>query len=278
MSRAKAYAKLNLALVVGPLRADGKHEVATVLQAIDLHDDIELEPSDELAVEGFAEDTLVRVTLESLAASAGVEPRWRARIDKRIPVAAGVGGGSSDAAAALRLANELLPEPLPAEVLHEIAAGIGVDVPFFLHDGPRLGTGDGTELAPLELPTDYAILLLLADDEQKESTAAVYERFDERAGADGFRVAPRGPARRSRPDRALAGPRAAPAERPRVVAPRRQASRCGGLPRRRDRRRPDRLRPLRARRPGLGRAASARDAGRHMARPPPLACVTRMAR
>ncbi len=182
----KAYAKLNLALVVGPLRPDGKHEVATVLQAIDLHDDVEVEPANELAVEGFAEDTLVRAALEALAAAAGVEPRWRARIEKRIPVAAGLGGGSSDAAAALRLANELLAAPLAADALHEVAATLGADVPFFLRDGPQLGTADGTELAPLVLPTDYAVLLVLPEGERKASTAEVYERFDERDGAGGF--------------------------------------------------------------------------------------------
>jgi 4-diphosphocytidyl-2-C-methyl-D-erythritol kinase len=186
MSRARAYAKLNLALVVGPLRPDGKHEVATVLQAIDLHDDVELEPADDLAVEGFAEDTLVRAALAALADAADVEPRWRVRIEKRIPVAAGLGGGSTDAAAALQLANALLPEPLPADTLHAVAAGLGADVPFFLRDAPQLGTGDGSELAPVELPTDYAVVLVLPENERKASTAEVYEQFDRRAGADGF--------------------------------------------------------------------------------------------
>ena len=67
MSHAKAYAKINLALVVGPLRDDGKHEVVTVLQRIDLHDDVALESSDGLVVEGFPDDTIVRRALESLA-------------------------------------------------------------------------------------------------------------------------------------------------------------------------------------------------------------------
>jgi 4-diphosphocytidyl-2-C-methyl-D-erythritol kinase len=182
----KAHAKLNLALVVGPLRPDGKHDVATVLQAIDLHDDVELQPADELAVEGFPDDTIVRAALEALGAAAGVEPRWRARIEKRIPVAAGLGGGSSDAAAALRLANALLPEPLASGGLHDLAAGIGADVPFFLDGGARLATGDGTELSPLDLPRDYLVLLVLPSGERKESTAAVYRAFDERGGADGF--------------------------------------------------------------------------------------------
>jgi 4-diphosphocytidyl-2-C-methyl-D-erythritol kinase len=182
----KAHAKLNLALVVGPLRPDGKHEVATVLQAIDLHDDVRLEPAEDLAVEGFPEDTIVRAALEAVAVAGEVEPRWRARIEKRIPVAAGLGGGSSDAAAALRLANALLPEPLGPGRLHELAAGLGADVPYFLDAGARLANGDGTELSPLELPRDYVVVLVMPGDERKESTAAVYRSFDQRGGADGF--------------------------------------------------------------------------------------------
>jgi 4-diphosphocytidyl-2-C-methyl-D-erythritol kinase len=183
---ARAYAKLNLALVVGPLRSDGKHEVVTVMQAIDLHDDVELQPARELAVRGYEDDALVRAALEALAERAGVAPAWRVRIEKRIPVAAGLGGGSSDAAAALRVANATLAEPLPPAELHELAAGLGSDVPFFLEGGAQLATGDGSELSPLELPTGYAVLVLLPAGEQKESTASVYGRFEERRGYEGF--------------------------------------------------------------------------------------------
>jgi 4-diphosphocytidyl-2-C-methyl-D-erythritol kinase len=177
-----APAKLNLALLVGPKRPDGLHQLATVYQRLDLHDTIELEPADGLSVEGFADDTLVRRALEAAAAAAGVEPCWRARIEKRIPVAAGLGGGSSDAAAALELASETLGEKLPPAALHELARSLGADVPFFLRSGPQLGTGDGTELAPLELAQDFSVLLLLPEGEAKESTGAVYARFDRAAG------------------------------------------------------------------------------------------------
>jgi 4-diphosphocytidyl-2-C-methyl-D-erythritol kinase len=105
------------------------------------------------------------------------------RIEKRIPVAAGLGGGSSDAAAALQLANATLPTPL--EDLHPLAASLGADVPFFLSSGPQLGSGDGSELEPLELPQDFWIVLVLPHGEQKESTAAVYACFDGRDGAGG---------------------------------------------------------------------------------------------
>jgi 4-diphosphocytidyl-2-C-methyl-D-erythritol kinase len=184
--RAPATAKLNLALVVGPPRDDGLHEVATVLQRIDLADRIQVEPAPSLLVEGFPEDTLVRRALERLAQAAATEPRWKARISKHVPVAAGLGGGSSDAATALRLANETLAEPLQPERLRELAAELGADVPFFLTAGPQLGTGTGTELSPLELPQDYWVVLVLPRDVQKPSTASVYAEFDRRGGGNGF--------------------------------------------------------------------------------------------
>jgi 4-diphosphocytidyl-2-C-methyl-D-erythritol kinase len=180
---ADAHAKVNLALVVGARGADGYHELATVLQRIDLRDTISLEPAAELAVEGFAGDTIVRGALEAIAAAAGVQPHWRAVIEKRIPVAAGLGGGSSDAATALRLANAFLPEPLAPRELHAVARGLGADVPFFLEPGPQLGTGDGSTLEPLDLPQDFAVLLLLPEGAVKQSTAAVYAAF---RGSDGF--------------------------------------------------------------------------------------------
>jgi 4-diphosphocytidyl-2-C-methyl-D-erythritol kinase len=172
--------------VVGPLREDRKHEVVTVLQRIDLVDRIEVEEAAELRVEGFPADTLVRETLRELAGAAGVEPSWHVRIEKKIPVAAGLGGGSSDAATALRLANETLPEPLPADELHRLAARVGSDVPFFLADGPQRGSGDGSELERLDLPQDFWVVVLLPHDATKSSTADVYAAFDARHGVEGF--------------------------------------------------------------------------------------------
>ena len=186
MIRAPAPAKINLSLVVGPLRPDGKHEVATVLQRVDFGDRISLRPAGTLRVDGFAADTLVRAALERLAARAGARPGWRVGIDKRVPVAAGLGGGSSDAATALRLANRTLPRPLPPAELEALAAGLGADVPFFLRSGPQLGTGDGSTLEALDLPQDFWVVLVLPAGERKDSTAAVYGCFDERGGAEGF--------------------------------------------------------------------------------------------
>ena len=186
MRNAKAYAKINLGLAVGPLRGDGKHEILTLLQRLELHDDVGLERANVLEVDGFAEDTIVRSALESLAVAAHVEPRWRARIEKRIPVAAGLGGGSSDAAAALQLANTELSEPLDPPALHAVAAAVGADVPFFLGERAQVATGDGTELTGVDLPTDYHVVLIVPHTDTKQSTAAVYEAFDVRHGANGF--------------------------------------------------------------------------------------------
>src|SRR3954471_8458883 len=138
--RAPATAKINLALVVGERRSDGLHEVTTVLQRIDLVDRVAIAPGADVSVSGFARDTLVRRALEALAARTSARG-WHARLAKHIPVAAGLGGGSSDAATALRLANETLSELLPRDDLTEIAAGLGADVPFFLTSGPQLGQG-----------------------------------------------------------------------------------------------------------------------------------------
>lgn len=177
-----APAKINLALVAGPLRDDGKHELVTLFQRVDLGDRISVDPAPETMVDGFPEDTIVRQVLDALGAPHG----WHVRIEKRIPVAAGLGGGSSDAATALRLANVQLDRPLEPAALHELAAEVGADVPFFLVDGPQLGSGDGTRLEAVDLPQDFFVLLLLPKGERKRSTASVYDAFDRRAGAVGF--------------------------------------------------------------------------------------------
>jgi len=80
-----------------------------------------------------------------------------------------------------------VPEPLSPSALHELAAGLGADVPFFLTQGPQLGEGDGTSLTPIELPQDYWVVLVLPHRAGKLSTARVYAAFDERDGAKGYR-------------------------------------------------------------------------------------------
>jgi 4-diphosphocytidyl-2-C-methyl-D-erythritol kinase len=158
------------------------HELTTVYQRVALSDHLVLDRASELRVEGFDGDTLVRRALERAADGTS----FAARIKKRIPVAAGLGGGSSDAATALRLANALRSAPLDDAAMHAAACELGADVPFFLVDGPQLGTGDGTKLEPLELPQDYWVLLVLPKGAAKASTRDVYATFDERTGEDGY--------------------------------------------------------------------------------------------
>lgn len=180
--RGPAHAKLNLALVVGPRRADGMHEVLTLLQRLDLVDEIVVEPAESTTVDGFPDDTLVRRALAVLDAPHG----WRVVIDKHIPVAAGLGGGSSDAATALRLASAQLETPVDDQRLHELAASVGADVPFFLRTGPQLASGVGATFEPAVLPQGFVTCLLLPDGTAKTSTRAVYEAFDARGGAEGY--------------------------------------------------------------------------------------------
>jgi 4-diphosphocytidyl-2-C-methyl-D-erythritol kinase len=186
VTRRPAPAKINLALVVGPRRNDGRHDVTTILQRVDLTDRVALRRAGSLRVTGYRQDTLVRAALERLAAASGVEPGWEARIWKHIPVSAGLGGGSSDAATALRLANATLDRPLAPDALRRLAGELGADVPFFLADGPQLGEADGTRLTALALPQDYWVLLVLPHGERKSSTAAVYEDFDARGAECGY--------------------------------------------------------------------------------------------
>ncbi|HEY7257895.1 MAG TPA: hypothetical protein VH459_02440 [Gaiellales bacterium] len=152
--RVRAPAKVNLCLRLGPLRPDGYHRVTTLVQAVDVYDELELEPASESAVHGFPDDTLVRAALEALG-----ETR-RVRLEKRIPVAAGLGGGSSDAAAVLRA---LRGDRSPNE-LHELARAIGTDVPFFLsgaETGFCTGRGDRVHALP-EFPRGHAFVIVPA--------------------------------------------------------------------------------------------------------------------
>jgi 4-diphosphocytidyl-2-C-methyl-D-erythritol kinase len=186
VNRVPAAAKINLALLIGPVRPDGLHEVVTVMQRIDLCDSVTLDRAPTLAVEGYRKDTLVRSALAKLSAAAGNGGAWRVRLEKRIPLAAGLGGGSADAGAALDLANRTLAKPLAQDELVGVAAEVGADVPFFLTPGPKLAEGAGERLRTLELPQDYWVLIALSRFARKRSTADVYLRFDEAGGGDGF--------------------------------------------------------------------------------------------
>jgi 4-diphosphocytidyl-2-C-methyl-D-erythritol kinase len=180
-----AGAKINLSLRVGPLRADGYHEVATVLAALALGDSLELEPAAATRVEapGLAGgDSLATRALGLLAARTGHRAGWRVHIDKHVPVGAGLGGGSADAAAALRLANATLPEPLALSDLTALAAEVGSDVPFFVsgHE-TALARGRGELLEPC--PVRAPAWVVVAWPGVALGTAEVYARYRPSAGA-----------------------------------------------------------------------------------------------
>jgi 4-diphosphocytidyl-2-C-methyl-D-erythritol kinase len=133
--KATAPAKVNLVLRVGPRRPDGYHELASLIVALEVGDEIELEPAASTTVEAPAlpgGDSLVTRALDLLSARSGHRGGFAVRLDKRVPVGAGLGGGSADAGAALRLANGLLAAPLEQAALMALAAEVGSDVPFFV--------------------------------------------------------------------------------------------------------------------------------------------------
>ncbi len=184
---ALAPAKINLGLFLGPTRAgDGRHELVTVMQSISLADELTLEPGPAGSVEdevlcpgvpGAPRDNLAAAALRAFRASTGWDARpLRLRIEKRIPVAAGLGGGSADAAAALRLARQA--SGLGDErLLLELAAELGADVPGQISPGRWLATGAGERLQALPDPgSPFGVLVLAAT--AGLSTAEVYAEAD----------------------------------------------------------------------------------------------------
>ena len=164
--RLLAPAKVNLTLEVLGRRPDGYHEVRTVMQAVDLCDELLLAPSKELSLSVTPADAapveanLVLRAAEALAARAGVTDGAAITLRKHIPTAAGLGGGSSDAGATLLGLRRLWDLAVEDGELAEIAASLGSDVPFFLCGGTALATGRGETLLPLPPPQEGAAVLL----------------------------------------------------------------------------------------------------------------------
>lgn len=181
--RVPAFAKLNLGLEVLRLRDDGYHELRTVFQSIDLRDDLllTLVPGtrvvcDHPEVPRDESNLGVRAAL-ALARYAGRPPDVEVRITKRIPVAGGLGGGSSDAAAVLRGLDHLWGLGLGPVGLMPLARRLGADVPFFLVGGTALGVARGDEVYPLHRQVRGHVVVV--DLQRPVSTAAVFRRIDE---------------------------------------------------------------------------------------------------
>jgi 4-diphosphocytidyl-2-C-methyl-D-erythritol kinase len=178
--RELAYAKLNLVLHVGRQREDGLHAICSLVASIDLADEVIAEPKpsgeDSVQCPGVADDNLAARALAEFRSRAGKElPPLTITINKRVPVAAGLGGGSADAAAALRIANRLAGEPLGPEELLRLAADLGSDVPSQLDPRHALVQGTGERIEPVTLPPLAAVLI---PDDEGLSTAAVYAELD----------------------------------------------------------------------------------------------------
>jgi len=183
--RELAYAKLNLVLHVGRPRDDGMHPICSLMASIDLADELTATPRDagpdRVICLGVAGDNLAARALADFRSRAGRElPALDVTIRKRIPVAAGLGGGSADAAAALRIANDLAGDPLTQQELLRLAADLGSDVPSQLDPRHALVQGVGDRVEPVELPPLSAVLV---PHDEGLSTADVYAELDRIGGA-----------------------------------------------------------------------------------------------
>jgi 4-diphosphocytidyl-2-C-methyl-D-erythritol kinase len=190
--------KVNLYLEVGDRRADGYHELSTVFHAVSLLDEVTVSTSDvltlELAGEGAEslptdDRNLAWRAAELMAEHVGRAPDVAIAIDKTIPVAGGMAGGSADAAAVLVAMNELWELGVPRRDLHALAAQLGSDVPFALHGGTALGTGRGEELATVLTRNTFHWVLAFSDGGL--STATVFSEIDRLREAQDRTLPPR---------------------------------------------------------------------------------------
>ena len=176
LTRERAPAKINLCLYLGPTRDDGRHELVTLFDSVALFDDLEVTgaTADDVVCEGVSGPNLVRDALDALRQAGWDAPSLRVTITKRIPVAAGMGGGSADAAALLRLAPRL--GPVDGATRLRIAGRLGADVPSQLVPGPWVGVGAGHRLLPAPALPPYGVVVV--PQPFALSTADVYRESD----------------------------------------------------------------------------------------------------
>ncbi|MGQ4485759.1 4-(cytidine 5'-diphospho)-2-C-methyl-D-erythritol kinase [Streptomyces sp. SAS_281] len=178
-------AKVNVQLAVGAARPDGFHDLANVFLAVGLYDEVTVAPADSLRVTCSGPDAaqvpldasnLAARAASALAARHGIAPDVHIHIDKDIPVAGGMAGGSADGAGALLACDALWGTGTPREELLALCAELGSDVPFSLVGGAALGTGRGERLTPVEVGGTFHWVFAVADGGL--STPAVYREFD----------------------------------------------------------------------------------------------------
>lgn len=180
-----APAKVNLTLSVGPRRPDGYHDVSTVMQTVGLYDTLTLTEGGcgltmtctDPALPPDGDNLVLRAACQFFAETGLPVPDLRFHLDKRIPSQAGLGGGSSDAAAVLRALRTLYAPSLTDAALERMAARLGSDVPFFLRGGTGLATGRGERIAPL--PPLTAGWFVIVKPPENFPTPAMYRRLDE---------------------------------------------------------------------------------------------------
>ncbi|MGH2796023.1 MAG: 4-(cytidine 5'-diphospho)-2-C-methyl-D-erythritol kinase [Actinomycetota bacterium] len=183
-----APAKINLYLAVGARRPDGLHEIESVMQSVSVSDELSIEPAEAVTFDveptGAApedETNLVVRAVRALASAAGASGGASLRLTKSIPTGAGLGGGSSDAAATLVGLNELWRCGISRKALEKIGAGIGADVPFCVRGGTAVARGAGEALAPLVVRSRLSWVIAMPSESL--ATADVYARFDELGAA-----------------------------------------------------------------------------------------------
>jgi 4-diphosphocytidyl-2-C-methyl-D-erythritol kinase len=182
-----ANAKVNLVLRVGPPRADGLHPLCSLFAALELADTVAVtalapDAADTVVCPGVDGDNLAARAAAAfrLAVPAAALPPLRIEIEKRIPIAAGLAGGSADAAAVLRAANVLAGSPLSFDALRELAAGLGSDVPSQVEPAHAIVAGVGERVERVDLPP---MTLVLVPQDDGLSTAAVYGELDRLRGS-----------------------------------------------------------------------------------------------
>lgn len=182
-----AFAKVNLALHVRRRRADGYHELETVFAFVDQGDLVSGVVDDRLSLSisgpfsaglDAGPDNLVLKAAQALQAAAGIATGARLHLDKRLPVAAGIGGGSADAAAALRLLARLWAIDDAAVCLETLAAGLGADVPACVASVACVGSGTGTDLSPVDARGISGVPVLLVNPGVPCPTGPVFRAWD----------------------------------------------------------------------------------------------------
>lgn len=180
----EAHAKINLTLEVLGKRDDGFHDIVSIMQTIDLHDVVTLKRADDITLTCddpalAGEDNLVLVAARKLRETAGVDLGVDISLEKHIPVSAGLGGGSSDAASVLNGLNQLWELKLELDVLEEIATGIGSDVPYFLSGGTALVQGRGEHVVPLAHANIRWMVVVSPESDLPDKTARLYGQISD---------------------------------------------------------------------------------------------------